>query len=122
MFILSFLSSCCTVERIERCSDSPKTARSSSIVPILDHKSGQYASPDDARPSLFIKMHPRTTVCLEMSQTSNTLDFSNDLESVRAKLRKVDFDEAIDFGFTNDLGSTRVKTIRFTLTPNSLRN
>ncbi|KAK9703477.1 hypothetical protein K7432_010708 [Basidiobolus ranarum] len=119
MWILSFFSSCCTVERLERCSNSRETIRKPSMVPLLDGRPENCQNSARVKTSFFIKVHRRPTVCLD---TSNILDYSNDLESVRAKLRKVNFDEAIDLGFTNDIESTRVKTIRFTLTPNNIRN
>ncbi|KAK9759638.1 hypothetical protein K7432_017166 [Basidiobolus ranarum] len=63
-----------------------------------------------------------TSTSTKKYQASSDLNYSDDLERVRIKLKEVLFDDAITIGFVGDANGLQFDTLKFTLTPKVARN
>ncbi|ORY00422.1 hypothetical protein K493DRAFT_335372 [Basidiobolus meristosporus CBS 931.73] len=101
-------------------------ARRPSATPLLSKSSMtdmEVASESEHGESreLRRRMSSRFGLLKSRTKCEVTLEYGDNLDQVREKLREVSFDEVIHQGFRGAVGEPRPATVQFTLTPALVR-
>ncbi|KAK9723399.1 hypothetical protein K7432_001959 [Basidiobolus ranarum] len=111
--MFSFSYDDCPIDLLRHLLSSQKEKKPS-MAPLLQKRLREITD------LVFLGSEKSTTDSTEKIPPS--LDYSDDLERVRIKLREVLFADAIAMGFTGDANDTKFETLKFTLTPKVARN